>query len=141
MSACRPGEPGEVCRGDDGNTGKGGPAGDLYRVTIVTAVLNNRAGLRRTLESIAARVLAENINPEPRSGRQERLENYVGRISATIDRTKKALITQPALGRGDVEFLLPENQAALVLLRTHGDAYGRYAARVGRFVPGLGKLV
>ena len=26
------------------------------------------------------------------------------------------------------------------LLRTHGDAYADYAARVGRFVPGLGKL-
>jgi protein-S-isoprenylcysteine O-methyltransferase Ste14 len=26
------------------------------------------------------------------------------------------------------------------LLRSHGEAYGRYAARVGRFVPGLGRL-
>jgi protein-S-isoprenylcysteine O-methyltransferase Ste14 len=26
------------------------------------------------------------------------------------------------------------------LLRAHGEAYGRYAARVGRFVPGLGRL-
>ena len=26
------------------------------------------------------------------------------------------------------------------LLRSHGDAYAAYAARVGRFVPGLGKL-
>jgi protein-S-isoprenylcysteine O-methyltransferase Ste14 len=26
------------------------------------------------------------------------------------------------------------------LLRTHGDAYARYAARVGRFVPGIGLL-
>jgi protein-S-isoprenylcysteine O-methyltransferase Ste14 len=26
------------------------------------------------------------------------------------------------------------------LLRTHGDSYRRYAARVGRFVPGLGRL-
>jgi protein-S-isoprenylcysteine O-methyltransferase Ste14 len=26
------------------------------------------------------------------------------------------------------------------LLRTHGDAYRRYAAVVGRFVPGLGRL-
>jgi protein-S-isoprenylcysteine O-methyltransferase Ste14 len=26
------------------------------------------------------------------------------------------------------------------LLRVHGDAYGRYAARVGRFVPGVGRL-
>ena len=26
------------------------------------------------------------------------------------------------------------------LLRTHGDTYGQYAARVGRFVPGLGRL-
>jgi xylose isomerase len=33
-----------------------------------------------TLDSIAERVLAENINPEPRSGRQERLENYVNRF-------------------------------------------------------------
>ena len=26
------------------------------------------------------------------------------------------------------------------LLRAHGDAYSEYAARVGRFVPGLGRL-
>jgi protein-S-isoprenylcysteine O-methyltransferase Ste14 len=26
------------------------------------------------------------------------------------------------------------------LLRAHGDAYARYAARVGRFVPGVGRL-
>jgi protein-S-isoprenylcysteine O-methyltransferase Ste14 len=26
------------------------------------------------------------------------------------------------------------------LLRTHGEAYAAYAARVGRFVPGLGRL-
>jgi protein-S-isoprenylcysteine O-methyltransferase Ste14 len=26
------------------------------------------------------------------------------------------------------------------LLRTHGEAYGRYAATVGRFLPGLGRL-
>jgi protein-S-isoprenylcysteine O-methyltransferase Ste14 len=26
------------------------------------------------------------------------------------------------------------------LLRVHGDAYRRYAARTGRFVPGLGRL-
>ena len=26
------------------------------------------------------------------------------------------------------------------LLRTHGDAYSRYASRVGRFVPGVGRL-
>jgi protein-S-isoprenylcysteine O-methyltransferase Ste14 len=26
------------------------------------------------------------------------------------------------------------------LLRTHGNEYGRYAARVGRFVPGVGRL-
>jgi xylose isomerase len=31
------------------------------------------------LDAIHARVLAENINPEPRSGRQERLENLVNR--------------------------------------------------------------
>ncbi len=33
-----------------------------------------------TLDDIAARVLKENINPEPRSGRQEILENYVNRF-------------------------------------------------------------
>jgi protein-S-isoprenylcysteine O-methyltransferase Ste14 len=27
------------------------------------------------------------------------------------------------------------------LLALHGDAYRRYAARVGRFVPGVGRLV
>ena len=26
------------------------------------------------------------------------------------------------------------------LLRTHGDEYASYAARVGRFVPGVGRL-
>ncbi|MFT6943895.1 MAG: xylose isomerase, partial [Yoonia sp.] len=31
------------------------------------------------LDAIHARVLAESINPEPRSGRQERLENLVNR--------------------------------------------------------------
>lgn len=35
---------------------------------------------RRTLDDIAARVEAENINPEPRSGRQEYLENVVNRF-------------------------------------------------------------
>ncbi|MFV0360466.1 xylose isomerase [Tropicimonas sp.] len=33
-----------------------------------------------TLDSIAGRVIAENIDPAPRSGRQERLENYVNRF-------------------------------------------------------------
>ncbi|SFC11584.1 xylose isomerase [Tropicimonas isoalkanivorans] len=33
-----------------------------------------------TLDGIAERVLAEDINPQPRSGRQERLENYVNRF-------------------------------------------------------------
>ena len=33
-----------------------------------------------TLESITERVLSEGLNPEPRSGRQERLENYVNRF-------------------------------------------------------------
>ena len=39
-----------------------------------------RAMLESDLESIAARVLDEGINPEPRSGRQEILENYVNRF-------------------------------------------------------------
>ncbi|WP_404400825.1 xylose isomerase [Pelagibacterium halotolerans] len=34
----------------------------------------------RTLEEIAARVEAENINPQPRSGRQEYLENLINRF-------------------------------------------------------------
>lgn len=33
-----------------------------------------------TLDSIAARVLSEDINPQPKSGRQEILENYVNRF-------------------------------------------------------------
>ncbi len=33
-----------------------------------------------TLESISARVLEDGINPEPRSGRQERLENYINQF-------------------------------------------------------------
>nr|WP_170537866.1 xylose isomerase [Ruegeria arenilitoris] len=36
--------------------------------------------LASSLDDIAARVLAEGTNPEPRSGRQERLENYVNRF-------------------------------------------------------------
>ncbi|WP_170595792.1 xylose isomerase [Ruegeria arenilitoris] len=36
--------------------------------------------LASSLDEIAARVLAEGINPKPRSGRQERLENYVNRF-------------------------------------------------------------
>ncbi|WP_170371893.1 xylose isomerase [Ruegeria arenilitoris] len=36
--------------------------------------------LASSLDEIAARVLAEGTNPEPRSGRQERLENYVNRF-------------------------------------------------------------
>ncbi|MBS0125918.1 xylose isomerase [Thetidibacter halocola] len=39
-----------------------------------------QAMLHGDLDSIARRVLAEGINPEPRSGRQERLENYVNRF-------------------------------------------------------------
>lgn len=38
-----------------------------------------QALLSSDLESIQAKVLAEDINPEPRSGRQERLENLVNR--------------------------------------------------------------
>jgi len=36
--------------------------------------------LGQSLEEIAARVEAEGIQPEPRSGRQERLENIVSRF-------------------------------------------------------------
>jgi xylose isomerase len=39
-----------------------------------------KAMLAGDLESIHARVLAEGINPEPRSGRQERLENLWNRV-------------------------------------------------------------
>ena len=39
-----------------------------------------KAMLESDLSSIAARVLSEGINPEPRSGRQEILENYVNRF-------------------------------------------------------------
>ena len=38
-----------------------------------------KALLKSDLESITQKVLAENIDPEPRSGRQERLENLVNR--------------------------------------------------------------
>jgi xylose isomerase len=38
-----------------------------------------QAMLGSDLGAIAARVEAENINPQPRSGRQERLENLVNR--------------------------------------------------------------
>ena len=36
--------------------------------------------LASDLDTITARVLSENVNPEPRSGRQEALENYVNRF-------------------------------------------------------------
>lgn len=39
-----------------------------------------KAMLKSDLGSIAERVLAENLNPEPRSGHQEILENYVNRF-------------------------------------------------------------
>ncbi|MEM7241174.1 MAG: xylose isomerase [Pseudomonadota bacterium] len=39
-----------------------------------------KAMLDSDLDSIAARVLADGINPEPRSGQQEVLENYVNRF-------------------------------------------------------------
>ncbi len=39
-----------------------------------------RAMLESDLGAITARVLAEKVNPEPRSGRQEILENYVNRF-------------------------------------------------------------
>lgn len=39
-----------------------------------------QAMLKSDLGSIAERVIAEDINPEPRSGRQEILENYVNRF-------------------------------------------------------------
>ena len=39
-----------------------------------------QAMLKSGLDEIAARVLAENLNPLPRSGRQEVLENYVNRF-------------------------------------------------------------
>jgi len=39
-----------------------------------------QALLHSDLEQISARVVAENINPEPKSGRQERLENLVNRF-------------------------------------------------------------
>lgn len=39
-----------------------------------------QAMLQSDLESISQRVLAEGLNPEPKSGRQERLENYVNRF-------------------------------------------------------------
>ena len=52
-----------------------------------------------------ARIDAEAVRAEAETwarGVVERLENYVGRISATIDKTKKALVAQtpPAAGRG-----------------------------------------
>ena len=43
------------------------------------ATAEGKALLATDLESIESRVAAENINPEPRSGRQERLENLVNR--------------------------------------------------------------
>ncbi len=35
---------------------------------------------KRTLEQIAARVDKQNINPQPRSGQQEYLENLINRF-------------------------------------------------------------
>jgi xylose isomerase len=39
-----------------------------------------KAMLDSTLDAITERVLAANLNPEPRSGQQEILENYVNRF-------------------------------------------------------------
>jgi xylose isomerase len=36
--------------------------------------------LKGTLEDLEARVLKDDVRPEPRSGRQERLENLVNRF-------------------------------------------------------------
>ena len=36
--------------------------------------------LNSDLETISNRVLSDNLNPEPRSGRQERLENYINKF-------------------------------------------------------------
>lgn len=50
----------------------------------------------------------------------------------------------PALAGWILLLLALELQVRVVeeshLLRTHGDAYSSYAARVGRFVPGVGRL-
>ncbi|MEC7670265.1 MAG: xylose isomerase, partial [Pseudomonadota bacterium] len=39
-----------------------------------------QAMLNSDLETISNRVLSDNLNPEPRSGRQERLENYINKF-------------------------------------------------------------
>ena len=41
---------------------------------------DNQAMMAMGLEEIEARVRRDNINPTPRSGRQEILENYVNRF-------------------------------------------------------------
>jgi hypothetical protein len=54
-----------------------------------------------------ARIEADAVRAEAETwarGVVERLENYVGRISATIDKTKKALVSQPAPYRGGSEY-------------------------------------
>ena len=65
-----------------------------------------RQAEQRTEEILAqARIDGEAVRAEAETwarGVVERLENYVGRISATIDKTKKALVAQapPTSGRG-----------------------------------------
>ncbi len=65
-----------------------------------------RQAEQRAEEVLAqSRIDAEAVRAEAETwarGVVERLENYVGRISATIDKTKKALVAQtpPSSGRG-----------------------------------------
>lgn len=68
---------------------------------------------------------------------------YSGMIPAWIG---LALLCPTPLSLASVATLIAalEMQTRLVeepyLLRTHGDAYASYAARVGRFLPGVGRL-
>ncbi|MGV6805460.1 MAG: xylose isomerase [Ruegeria sp.] len=58
----------------------GGLAAELANRYAGWSTPEAQSMLSSSLDEIAARVLGESINPEPRSGQQERLENYVNRF-------------------------------------------------------------
>ena len=72
-----------------------------------------------TLESIAARVLRDNINPEPVSGRQERLENLTIEVDrqSLVDRLIRASVFEQLL---QTRYLGPYGHAVRTVLRPGG---------------------
>jgi glycosyltransferase involved in cell wall biosynthesis len=95
----------------------GNEAAVRYRVTVITAVLNDEAGLRRTLESIAAQtypaVEAIVIDGGSTDGTQEVLRQYAERISYWVSEPDSGIAE--AMNKG-----LAQAAGDLVLF-LHGD--------------------